>query len=148
MGDLLFVMANLARHLEVDPEAALRRANAKFTRRFAGSRRARRKWANAPKTATSPRWTRSGTRPIVTGFDATCAPAALWLRCMRRLIVLTLAAMLPLGAIRCLRRPALPRPRSAFMMVIEDDTARFDYLGDGLFDLTPPSPCPGPATRG
>ncbi|MCJ7873711.1 nucleoside triphosphate pyrophosphohydrolase [Phaeobacter sp. J2-8] len=34
MGDLLFVMANLARHLEVDPEAALRRANAKFLRRF------------------------------------------------------------------------------------------------------------------
>ncbi|MFO7921322.1 MAG: nucleoside triphosphate pyrophosphohydrolase [Nioella sp.] len=34
MGDLLFVMANLARHLDVDPEAALRAANAKFTRRF------------------------------------------------------------------------------------------------------------------
>lgn len=33
-GDLLFVMANLARHMKVDPEAALRRANAKFTRRF------------------------------------------------------------------------------------------------------------------
>ncbi|MGX1196478.1 nucleoside triphosphate pyrophosphohydrolase [Parvibaculum sp. MBR-TMA-1.3b-4.2] len=34
MGDLLFVYANLARHLKVDPEKALRRANAKFRRRF------------------------------------------------------------------------------------------------------------------
>ena len=33
-GDMLFVMANLARHLDVDPEAALRAANAKFTQRF------------------------------------------------------------------------------------------------------------------
>ena len=34
LGDLLFVMANVARHLELDPEAALRAANEKFTRRF------------------------------------------------------------------------------------------------------------------
>ncbi len=33
-GDLLFVMANLARHLKIDPEAALRITNQKFTRRF------------------------------------------------------------------------------------------------------------------
>ena len=33
-GDLLFVIANLARHMKVDPEHALRDANAKFTRRF------------------------------------------------------------------------------------------------------------------
>jgi ATP diphosphatase len=33
-GDLLFVMANVARHLKVDPEAALGAANAKFVRRF------------------------------------------------------------------------------------------------------------------
>lgn len=34
-GDMLFVMANLARRLEIDPEHALRAANAKFIRRFA-----------------------------------------------------------------------------------------------------------------
>ncbi|MDP8916269.1 MAG: nucleoside triphosphate pyrophosphohydrolase [Pseudomonadota bacterium] len=40
LGDLLFVCANLGRKLDVDPEDALRAANAKFVRRFASIERA------------------------------------------------------------------------------------------------------------
>jgi ATP diphosphatase len=35
MGDLLFTAVNLARHLKIDPESALRATNAKFRHRFA-----------------------------------------------------------------------------------------------------------------
>ncbi len=51
MGDLLFVMANLARHLGVEPEAALRRANGKFERRFKGIERALEEQGRRPEEA-------------------------------------------------------------------------------------------------
>jgi len=51
-GDLMFVMANLARHLKVDPETALRRANAKFDRRFRGIEMALAEGGRGPEDAT------------------------------------------------------------------------------------------------
>ncbi len=48
LGDLLFVTANLARHLKVEPELALRGANGKFRRRFAGMENAERTDGGAP----------------------------------------------------------------------------------------------------
>ena len=52
VGDLLFAVANLARHLAVDPEAALRGANAKFERRFAHIERRLGESGRAPASAT------------------------------------------------------------------------------------------------
>lgn len=40
IGDLLFVLANLARHVDADPEGCLHDANAKFERRFCGIEKA------------------------------------------------------------------------------------------------------------
>lgn len=51
-GDLMFVMANLARHLKVDPETALRRANAKFDRRFRSVEQALKAEGRSPEEAT------------------------------------------------------------------------------------------------
>jgi nucleoside triphosphate diphosphatase len=52
LGDLLFAVVNLARHIEVEPESALRRANAKFERRFRRIEAVLRSRGKAPEQAT------------------------------------------------------------------------------------------------
>ena len=52
VGDLLFAVVNLARHLGVDPEATLRATNRKFERRFAAIELALRELGKTPQEAT------------------------------------------------------------------------------------------------
>ena len=52
LGDLLFTIANLARHLDVEPETALRAANAKFERRFRHIERELASRGKRPETST------------------------------------------------------------------------------------------------
>ncbi|QGM98763.1 nucleoside triphosphate pyrophosphohydrolase [Methylocystis parvus] len=51
IGDLLFVVSNLARHAKVDPEQALRGANAKFERRFRHIERRLKEMGSSPEAA-------------------------------------------------------------------------------------------------
>jgi nucleoside triphosphate diphosphatase len=52
IGDLLFVITNIARHLQVEPEAALKLANRKFRRRFGYIEEKLRERGKAPETTT------------------------------------------------------------------------------------------------
>jgi ATP diphosphatase len=52
IGDMLFVLANLARKLGLDPEACLRQANGKFERRFRAIERALASEGKSPSDAT------------------------------------------------------------------------------------------------
>lgn len=52
VGDLLFAVVNLARHLDADPEAVLRQTNAKFERRFASIERALAERGRTPADST------------------------------------------------------------------------------------------------
>jgi ATP diphosphatase len=54
MGDLLFAIVNLARHLQVDPESALKAANRKFRRRFAHVESRLRETGRKPADSTLP----------------------------------------------------------------------------------------------
>lgn len=60
LGDVLLTLASLARHLDVDPEAALRHANERFARRFAGMERALdadgESWRTQSAAALEQRW--------------------------------------------------------------------------------------------
>jgi hypothetical protein len=67
---------------------------------------------------------------------------------MTRITALLLSALLPLGGLakadglHCLGRAP------AFMMILDGDEARFDYLGDGVFELEPAFTLPqGGVTR-
>jgi nucleoside triphosphate diphosphatase len=51
VGDLVFAAVNLARHLKIDPEAALRQANVKFERRFAHIERRLAEGGRTPESA-------------------------------------------------------------------------------------------------
>jgi len=52
IGDLLFAVVNLARHVDADPEAVLRKTNIKFERRFASIERALKQRGTSPEEAT------------------------------------------------------------------------------------------------
>ncbi|HTY50167.1 MAG TPA: nucleoside triphosphate pyrophosphohydrolase [Steroidobacteraceae bacterium] len=56
IGDLLFAISNWGRHLGVDPEAALRAANAKFERRFAVMEERARARGRALSSLSLPEW--------------------------------------------------------------------------------------------
>ena len=61
-GDLMFALVNLARHVDADPEMALRGTNAKFERRFAYIERTLAAKGRTLEMRRSPRWMRCGTR--------------------------------------------------------------------------------------
>ena len=78
-GDLLFVAVNVARHLGVDPEIALKRANRKFAARFRAmeeaAARSGRALADVPRAEMEALWDAAKRRPDLTRRDPPPGPA-------------------------------------------------------------------------
>jgi len=74
LGDILFVAVNLARFLHVDPELAMKKANAKFTRRFHEMERIAREQgtalANIPRPELESLWDQSKQSELALSFPA------------------------------------------------------------------------------
>ncbi len=62
LGDLLFVLANIARWKGLDPDQVLRAANTKFERRFKAVEQMLQARGKSRRRATSPRWMRCGAK--------------------------------------------------------------------------------------
>jgi len=63
VGDLLFAVVNFARHMKIDPEAALRLANAKFERRFRAMEAMHPRFAELSLDEKEALWSRAKRRP-------------------------------------------------------------------------------------
>jgi tetrapyrrole methylase family protein / MazG family protein len=80
VGDLLFAVVNLSRFLHVDPEIALKKANAKFSQRFRQMEQMAasggRKFADIPREEKERLWevTKLGEKQVVTKSSAEAAP--------------------------------------------------------------------------
>ena len=68
LGDMLFVIANLARKLDLDPEACITQANAKFERRFAAIEAALARSGRSPADATLEELEKEWNQAKITGL--------------------------------------------------------------------------------
>ena len=76
LGDLLFAVTNIARHLKVEPEAALKLTNRKFRKRFGYIEEKLRSGANRLKQLRSMKWRLFGSKQSESSRKRKCGSAA------------------------------------------------------------------------